>query len=94
MKRVLFTVLLALLALGLFAETAKHANVVIAIKGMHCDGCAKGITAMLERTEGVIAAKVSFEKREADVTYDSEAVSPAKIVDAIEKLGYEAEVKK
>ena len=66
---------------------------VIAIDGMHCDGCAKGITAMLKRTPGVIAAEVSYERREARVEYDPGKTSPEKLVEAITNLGYTATVK-
>ncbi len=71
----------------------KNEHVKIAIEGMHCTSCAHGIKAMLKRTPGVIAAEVSFERREAVVEYDSSRTSPEKIVEAIDKMGYKAKVK-
>ena len=68
-------------------------RVLIAIDGMHCTTCANGIKAMLKRTPGVISAEVSYERREADVEYDSSRTSPEKIVEAISNLGYKASVK-
>jgi copper chaperone CopZ len=38
---------------------------------MHCESCAKGITSMLKRTEGVKSADGSYEKHEATVVYDA-----------------------
>lgn len=68
-------------------------RVVIAIEGMSCDNCARGIKAMLKRTLGVTAAEVSFEKREAVVDYDTERTTREKIVEVITNMGYKASVK-
>jgi copper chaperone CopZ len=75
------------------ANTIKTERVLIAVEGMSCTSCASGIKAMLKRTTGVISAEVSFEKREANVEYDSENTTREKIVEAITKLGYKATVK-
>lgn len=75
------------------AIVMKSERVKIAIEGMSCTSCANGIKAMLKRTPGVISAEVSFERREADVEYDSERATREKIVEAITKLGYKASVK-
>lgn len=69
------------------------ARVVIAVEGMYCDSCAAGIRAMLRRTPGVIAAEVSYKEKQAVVDYDSQKTTPEKIVEAINKLGYKANVK-
>lgn len=75
------------------ASAVKSERVKIAIEGMSCTSCANGIKAMLKRTPGVISAEVGFERREADVEYDSEGTTREKIVEAITKLGYKASVK-
>lgn len=75
------------------AGAVKSERVKIAIEGMSCTSCANGIKAMLKRTPGVISAEVSFERREADVEFDSERTTREKIVEAITKLGYKASVK-
>jgi copper chaperone CopZ len=72
----------------------KNVRVVLAIEGMHCTGCASGIKALLKRTPGIISADVSYERREADVTYDRSRISEEKIIEVIGKLGYKASVKK
>ena len=88
---------IAIVALTLSAATVSYAienkRVKIAIEGMHCTSCAQGIKAMLKRTPGVISAEVSFEQREATVEYDAEHTTPAKIVEAINNLGYKAKMK-
>jgi len=75
------------------ASAIKTERVLIAVEGMSCTSCASGIKAMLKRTPGVISAEVSFEKREANVEYDSEKTTREKIAEAITKLGYKATVK-
>ena len=73
---------------------AAAAQLTMTISGMHCGGCATGIAAMLKRTEGVLKADVSYEERRAVVSYDAAKTSPEKIVAAIERMGYKAEIKK
>lgn len=88
----LLLVFATLLAAGAqVAETPS--KVQLTISGMHCGSCADGIQAMLKRTEGVLAAEVNYENREAVVEYDPTKTSPEKIVAAVEKLGYKAAVK-
>ena len=76
------------------AVLAAPSQVVVTISGMHCGSCATGIRAMLQRTVGVLKADVSYEERRAVVEYEPAKTSPEKIVAAIEKMGYKAEVKK
>ena len=83
-----------LIAVSLAAADQQPATVTLTISGMHCESCATGITAMLMRTDGVVKADVSYEERRAVVDYDAAKTSPGKIVEAIDKLGYKAKVKK
>ena len=39
-------------------DATANATNTFAVTGMHCDGCAKGITSELKRTPGVITATV------------------------------------
>ncbi len=75
------------------ATTATTERVQIAIKGMHCGGCASGIKARLKRTPGVVSAEVGFEEKQANVEFDPSATSREKIVEAINNLGYKASLK-
>jgi mercuric ion binding protein len=91
-QRLLLSV--ALLLFVAIAVVAAPAQLVLRISGMHCGSCATGIRAMLQRTEGVLKADVSYEERRALVDYDPAKTSPDKIVAAVEKMGYKAEIKK
>jgi len=67
-------------------------EVVIRIEGMTCSACANGVAASLRRVEGVIEAEVSIEPPEAHIRYDTSETSTEALVEAIEELGYEAEI--
>lgn len=60
----------------------------VAIDGMHCDGCAETIKALLTVETGVKAADVSYPARRARVLYDPAAVDEAKLIAAIERGGF------
>lgn len=63
-------------------------TMLAAIEGMHCDGCAETIKALLSLEAGVEAVSVSYQEGRAHVSYDPAAVDPAMLVAAIEKCGY------
>lgn len=63
-------------------------TLAVTIDGMHCDGCAETIKALLTIETGVKAVNVSYPERRARVLYDPTAVGEAKLVAAIEKGGY------
>jgi copper chaperone CopZ len=63
-------------------------TLVVTIEGMHCDGCAETIKALLEVEAGVKASTVSFKEGSARVLYDPAVVDEKKLVAAIEKGGY------
>lgn len=64
---------------------------VVSISGMHCEHCAASVTKALNEIEGV-SAKVSLQKKQAIVSYDRE-ISDEKIREAIEKAGFQVEVR-
>jgi DNA-binding transcriptional MerR regulator len=58
------------------------------IEGMHCEGCAKTIEALLGAEPGVRRAAVSFQAREAQVQFDPIATDDAQLAAAVERAGY------
>jgi copper chaperone CopZ len=58
------------------------------ISGMHCDGCAWTIQALLSAEPGVQTATVSFKDSEARVRYDRLAIDENRLAAAIEQPGY------
>jgi len=63
-------------------------SVTLKVEGMHCDGCAATIQALLERNGGVRKAAVSFEEGEARVLYDAQSVTEEQLTATIEKGGF------
>jgi len=63
-------------------------SLTVTIEGMHCDGCAETIKAVVERESGVRAAAVSFKEGKARILYDPEATSAGRLVAAVGRLGY------
>jgi len=60
----------------------------LAIQGMHCEGCAKTIEALLATEPGVKAATASFANGSARVLYDPAASDPARLMAAVARAGY------
>lgn len=59
-----------------------------AIDGMHCEGCAETVRALLEREIGVKAVQVTHEPGNARVLFDPTVVDEARLSAAIERPGY------
>ena len=69
------------------------AKTTITIKGLTCGGCAAAVKLQLKRTDGVTAYEVSWEKGEAEVSYDPAKTDPKKTAESITKTGFKATVK-
>jgi len=64
----------------------------LTISGMHCAACQAHVQKALQKTRGVAGATVNLLTGEADVDYDSAAVTPDALVDAVRSTGYGAEL--
>ncbi|HYZ25489.1 MAG TPA: heavy metal-associated domain-containing protein [Geminicoccaceae bacterium] len=69
-------------------------SVTLAIEGMHCEGCAQTIEALIGAEPGVRAADVSYEERQARILYDPQTVGEDELVKVIEKGGYRVPARK
>ena len=67
-------------------------TVKLHVEGMTCGGCVFSARKVLTRLDGVTAADVSYEKREAIVSYDDAKVNVDEMIAAIRTLGYTASV--
>lgn len=65
---------------------------VLTIEGMHCDGCAHTIEALLARVPGVHKADASFDERQARILHDPDSAPEPDLVAAIAKGGFKVEV--
>lgn len=67
------------------ASSASEKVVQLQIEGMTCGSCATAVRHVLTNVDGVTAADVSFEKKNAVVTYEPARVTPEKIARAVEE---------
>ena len=63
-------------------------SATLKIEGMHCEGCAATIKALLTTEQGVHAAEVSFKSGQARVLFDPKAVGEDQLVRVIEGGGF------
>ena len=61
------------------------------IEGMHCTGCSNRLEKVLNNTDGVEKATVSFEQKQAIITYNENQIDIAQIKEAIEGTGFKGE---
>jgi copper chaperone CopZ len=101
-KRVLFVApALVIVAVGIILTifqprayatptTAAVKTVVIPVEGMSCLSCAARIKRTLAAMDGVIEVSVDLAKRQARVRYTEGRVTPERLVEAINNIGYRA----
>jgi len=64
-------------------------TVTLPVAGMTCGGCARSVEKKLTATPGVASASVDLEGGKATVQYDPSRTEVARLVEAIEQLGFE-----
>ena len=75
------------------ADVTANATNRFSISGMHCNGCAGGLTAEFKATPGVAMATVTLSNQLAVVTFDTNRVTTAKLLKVAKEAGYEAKPK-
>jgi len=60
----------------------------LGIEGMHCEGCARTLEALIRAEPGVRAADVSFQGGHARILYDPQTIGEDQLVKVIERGGY------
>jgi mercuric ion binding protein len=68
-------------------------TVILSVSGMTCAACPIMVKKALTKVEGVQTAEVSYEKKEAVVTYDDAKTSVEALAKATEAAGYPSQVK-
>ena len=67
-------------------------NATIAIEGMSCSSCSGTIERLLQSTSGILEASVVLAMETGHVKYDAGQLTIEDIVDAIEAVGFGAQV--
>ena len=91
MKKLFATLALAAVATPIWAATQ---TVTLSVPGMTCAACPITVKKALSKVEGVSKIDVSFEKREAVVTFDDAKANVQKLTKATEDAGYPSSVKR
>ena len=100
----LFVCLAMLMPLGIISENvssgvelcakAKEYKTVVFATNLHCENCAKKVIENISYVKGVKDLKVSLEKQEIFIKFDSAKTSVETLQSEIKKLGYLAVEKK
>ena len=94
MRGMLASFALAILAILAAAPAwAASQTVTLAVPGMTCAACPFTVKKALSRVEGVSKAEVSYENREAMVSFDDSKTSVEKLTQATADAGYPSELK-
>jgi mercuric ion binding protein len=89
----LVTALTLALAFGASAWAATK-TVTLSVPGMTCSACPITVKKALKKVDGVVKTEVSFENKEATVTYDDAKTSVNALLDATKNAGFPSAVKK
>ena len=85
MNKVSIAIALSMISLPAWATTR---SVTLNVPGMTCPACPITIRTALSRVPGVSRVVVSFEKRQAVVTYDDAKTSVGKLIRVTTDAGY------
>ncbi len=91
MKKLFASLVLAAVVGPVWAATQ---TVILSVPGMTCAACPFTVKKALSKVEGVSKADVSYEKREAVVTFDDAKTNVQKLTKATENAGYPSSVKR
>src|ERR1700728_3901283 len=80
------------LDLSMFVEPgdAGTSHMTLAVEGVSCAGCIRKIENGLNKLPGVIDARINFTQRRLAVDWRNDEIDAAKIIAAIETIGYQA----
>jgi len=62
----------------------------ISIKGMSCESCSTGISSALKELDGISMVRIDFSRKSGTISYLPAKANERKIIETIEKSGYEA----
>lgn len=95
MNKIISFLVAPLIGLVLFSSSALAAvkTVTLSVPGMYCEVCPITVKKALQKVPGVTKVDVSFEKKEAVVTFDDAKATIDKLQDATFEAGYPSEVK-
>lgn len=91
MKKLFASLALVAVVAPVLASTQ---TVTLSVPGMTCAACPITVKKAISKVAGVSKTDVSFDKREAVVTFDDAKTSVQKLTQATENAGYPSSVKR
>ena len=91
MKQLFLT---TMLAIGVAAAQAAPQTVTLDVPGMTCAACPITVKTAISKVDGVSKVDVSYDKRQAVVTFDDAKATVQKLTQATENAGYPSTVKR
>ena len=71
-------------------KTTNAQTVALTVEGMTCASCSVAVRTALKKLDGVKDAKISVSENRAVIEYEPAKVTPRQMVEAVNKLGYQA----
>lgn len=91
MKKLFAVIAFTFIAAPAWAATQ---TVTLVVSNMTCAACPITVRKAISRVEGVSRVEMSFEKREAVVTFDDSKTSPQTLIKATEGAGFPSSIRK
>ena len=91
MKKLVTALTLAFVFTSSWAATK---TVTLSVPGMTCSACPITVKKALSKVDGVVKTEVSFEKKEATVSYDDAKTTVNALLTATKNAGYPSSIKK
>jgi periplasmic mercuric ion binding protein len=88
MKKLFAAAVVSLLTILCISAWAASKTVTLSVPGMTCAACPMTIKKALTDVDGVTDAEVSFDKKEAVVTFDDTKTSVSALIEATTNAGY------
>ncbi len=68
----------------------KNTTTIIKVDGMHCSSCARFVETSVGKLAGVESVSVNLPGASANIVHDEKVISPKKLIDFINSIGYKA----
>ena len=92
MKKLFASAVVSLLTMLCVSAWAASKTVTLSVPGMTCAACPITIKKALTEVDGVTGAEVSFDKKEAVVTFDDAKTDVPTLIEATTDAGYPSRV--
>lgn len=92
MKKLFAAAVVSLLTILCTSAWAASKTVTLSVPGMTCAACPITIKKALTEVDGVTDAEVSFDKKEAVVTFDDAKTDVSTLIEATTDAGYPSRV--